>query len=86
MAAQLLSEREPYLSSTPLGSSLVGSVCLDDKDATHTDRRQTKHCKTLCTRVLWSPYNDLKINVTNDPCFHTLCTAVDPRLNTPIYV
>ena len=28
MAAQLLTEHEPYLYSTPLSSALVGSVCL----------------------------------------------------------
>ena len=95
MAAQLLSSREPYQYSTPLGKALVGSVCLNEKDSSHIGFKQTKHCNTLCTGVFKSspstgknPSNVINdpSNVINDPCFHTLCTPVGPRLTPPIYV
>ena len=42
---------------------------------------------SLC--MLHSEYNDIRvynISVPSDPCMHVLCTSIEPRLTTPLYV
>ena len=61
------------------------------KSGTHEQYAELGHPVPPHGLVLWSqlkmefPFHHTS-NVINDPCFHTFCTAVDPRLTPPIYV
>ena len=62
MGTKLLNDSEPYLYETPLGLSLVGSVCTpnnNNNNVNSNESKKTRHCNSMCTHVS-------ALNINND--------------------